>query len=104
MATFFEMMMLVCFGAAWPASIYKSWKSRSTGAKSLLFLIIVEVGYICGMLFKITGQMNYVFFLYLMNFCMVLTDILLYIRNHKLQKSAQQADNQVETAQVISAE
>ena len=90
MTTFFEMMMLVCFGAAWPASIYKSWKSRSTGGKSLVFLIIVEVGYISGMLFKITGQMNYVFFLYLMNFCMVFTDIMLYARNSKLQKLAQQ--------------
>jgi hypothetical protein len=40
--------MLVCFGAAWPASIYRSWTSRTVAGKSLVFLIIVFAGYIAG--------------------------------------------------------
>ena len=44
--------MLICFGAAWPFSIYKSLKSKSTAGKSLIFLIVVEVGYIAGIIHK----------------------------------------------------
>jgi hypothetical protein len=31
----FEIAMLVCFGAAWPVSIYKSLKTRAVAGKSL---------------------------------------------------------------------
>ena len=30
----FEIIMLACFGAAWPASIYKSYKSRRIPEKA----------------------------------------------------------------------
>jgi hypothetical protein len=42
----FEMIMLVCFGAAWPFSIIKSYKSRDNNGKSVVFLFIVVIGYI----------------------------------------------------------
>lgn len=82
----FEFMMLVCFGFAWPASIYKSWKSKSTGGKSLSFLIIIELGYVAGILYKLTGSYNYVFFVYVANAVMVMTDIVLYFRNLAIEK------------------
>jgi hypothetical protein len=41
----FEAFMRVCFGAAWPFSIYKSYKSRINKGKSLGFLIVVIIGY-----------------------------------------------------------
>ncbi len=44
----FEIIMLICFGLAWPLSIYKSATSRQVGSRSLAFLIALLVGYIAG--------------------------------------------------------
>jgi hypothetical protein len=73
--------MLVCFGAAWPFSIYKSATTREVGSKSLLFLCVIFVGYVAGILHKVTTRPDYVIALYALNGAMVLTDILLYLRN-----------------------
>jgi len=80
----FEAIMLICFGLAWPLSIYRSWKSRSTAGKSLSFLIVVMVGYASGITHKILFSMDNVIYLYLANAIMVFADILLYLRNKKL--------------------
>ena len=77
----FEVLMLICFGAAWPFSIYRSYVSRSTEGKSAVFLIVVLVGYIAGMLNKIFYHYDNVFYLYLLNFIMVSVDFMLYLRN-----------------------
>jgi hypothetical protein len=79
----FEAIMLLCFGAAWPFSIYKSYTSRSVQGKSAFFLVIVLLGYVAGMLHKIIYQYDMVFYLYLLNFIMVSTDFLLYLRNSR---------------------
>jgi len=84
----FEIGMLVCFGAAWPASIYKSYKSRSTKGKSILFLMILFVGYIFGILHKLVYRFDYVIFLYILNSLMVFTDVVLYFRNKRIEKKA----------------
>lgn len=82
----FEILMLLCFGAAWPFSIYKSYKSKSVAGKSPIFLAILLVGYICGILHKILYAYDVVVYLYALNFIMVSTDFLLYIRNVKLME------------------
>ena len=81
MSSIFEVVMLVCFGAAWPVSICKSYQSRTTAGKSVVFLVIVEIGYIAGICFKLTGTLDYVIALYVLNAGMVLVDIGLYRRN-----------------------
>jgi len=81
----FEIIMLLCFGFAWPFSIYKSYKSRSVEGKSLLFLVIVFVGYISGILHKINYNFDNVIYLYILNAIMVGIDILLYMRNKGLK-------------------
>ena len=81
----FEVIMLLCFGAAWPFSIYKSYKSRHTGGKSLIFLYIVVIGYAAGIAHKILHSHDVVIYLYIFNCVMVLTDILVYYRNCALQ-------------------
>ncbi|MGI6153855.1 MAG: hypothetical protein ACOYJB_08530 [Christensenellaceae bacterium] len=80
----FEICMLLCFAAAWPVSIYKSYKSRTAKGKSVVFLIILLVGYVMGMLHKVFYNFDYVIIMYAINFCLVFTDIMLYIRNRKL--------------------
>lgn len=82
----FEIIMLLCFGAAWPVSIYKSYTSRRNTGKSLFFLYIIIVGYIAGILHKLVFSYNAVIFLYILNLVMVTTDIFLYYRNKGLEK------------------
>ena len=81
-----EMTMLICFGAAWPLSIYKSYTSKSTAGKSVFFLIIIMIGYIAGILNKLLYNYDFVIYLYLLNLCMVFIDTMLYFRNSKALK------------------
>ncbi len=77
----FEIIMLVCFGAAWPVSIYKSLRTREVAGKSLPFLVIILVGYAAGILHKIVYHYDLVIFLYALNALMVSADIAIYLRN-----------------------
>ena len=81
----FEAGMVICFGLAWPANIYKSIKSRSTKGKSVLFLIIVILGYIFGITHKILYSRDIVMVLYIINLLMVLVDLALYFWNKKYE-------------------
>jgi len=89
----FEIIMLVCFGLAWPFSIYKSWKTREIGSKSFVFLLALFLGYVAGILHKIFFDLDGVIFLYALNGLMVLTDMTLYLRNrlYHIRKSAEAA-------------
>lgn len=82
----FEILMLISFGAAWPASIFRSYKARTAKGKSLMFLFIIEFGYICGIINKILYSPDYVMYLYVLNFMMVFCDVILYFRNMSLDK------------------
>ncbi|MBZ9685833.1 hypothetical protein G9F72_005675 [Clostridium estertheticum] len=65
--------------------MYKSIKSRSTKGKSAMFLIIVIVGYIFGIIHKILYSRDIIMILYLINFLMVLVDLILYYKNKKYE-------------------
>jgi uncharacterized membrane protein YbjE (DUF340 family) len=82
----FEVIMLVCFGSAWPASIYKSYTSRTSQGKSIVFLFIVFVGYIAGILHKVFYNPDWVVSLYALNGLMILVDIALSLRNQELDR------------------
>lgn len=82
----FEIVMLVCFGAAWPASIYKSYTSGSNEGKSLIFLVIVLAGYMAGIIHKLRFSPDFVILLYGLNALLVALDILLYVRNSAYRK------------------
>ncbi len=78
---FFEAGMLLCFGASWPAAVMKTYRTKNVGGKSLLFLSLILIGYICGMINKILNfGYNYVFWLYVLNFALVFCDFVLYFR------------------------
>jgi hypothetical protein len=82
----FEIAMLLCFGFAWPFSIIKSWKSRTTKGKSLTFLLIVIAGYTAGILHKIFYNYDIVVWFYVANMTMVAADTVLYYRNWRLSR------------------
>ena len=84
----FEIMMLLCFGFAWPFSIYKSYKSRTNSGKSVVFLYIVLAGYAAGVMHKIFYNFDLVIILYAVNGFMVFADILLYYRNKHLSRNS----------------
>jgi hypothetical protein len=91
-----EIVMILCFGASWPFNVAKSFRARTARGKSLLFLLLIEVGYIAGIAAKLTnpvymaafGEKWYVLFFYVLNFTMVGVDVVLYFRNKRLDKMA----------------
>ena len=89
MAEFFELMMIILFGASWPLNVLKSYKARTTKGKSLGFLYLIFFGYIAGIISKFVNndymthihEKWYVLFFYVLNFVMVGADLILYYRN-----------------------
>ncbi|MFA4858549.1 MAG: hypothetical protein WC901_04145 [Candidatus Margulisiibacteriota bacterium] len=81
----FEAGMLICFGASWPISIYKSYKARSNAGKSFLFLAIVFSGYLLGITHKILYNFDAVFWLYLINCLLMMVDMGVYVRNMRIK-------------------
>lgn len=82
----FEIIMLVCFGVAWPVSIYKSLTSKTTKGKSVIFLIIIFFGYISGIIHKILYDLNIVIIFYIINCLMVAIDIIIFVINFYYEK------------------
>lgn len=80
-----EAGMLVCFGVSWPFNIAKSLRSRTAKGKSVIYEILVVVGYFFGLAAKIIlGDVNYVMIFYIVDILMVTTDIILTFRNRRL--------------------
>jgi hypothetical protein len=76
--SYFEMMMLVCFGISWPLSIQRSIQTKVVRGKSVGFMSVVAVGYVFGILHKYYHMRDWVMILYIFNLLLVLTDIYLY--------------------------
>ena len=97
MAEILEIVMVLCFGASWPFNVYRSYKARTARGKSLLFLLLIEVGYVAGIASKFMnpsymaglGEKWYVLFFYFLNFVMVGADLVLYVRNKRLDRMAE---------------
>lgn len=87
MVTVCESIMLICFGVSWPISVYKSFTSKTTKGKSLLFTLAIILGYIAGIAGKIIGgNVNYVLALYIVNLVFVSIDLALYFINKRRER------------------
>lgn len=82
----FEIGMLICFGFSWPVNISKAWNARTTANQSLLFLIVVDLGYACGITHKILYNKDLALVFYILNFTMVFINICIFLRNKVLDK------------------
>ena len=60
---------------------------KQTNITTSKMLVIVEIGYIAGICFKLTGTLDYVIALYVLNAGMVLIDIGLYRRNTLIMRA-----------------
>jgi hypothetical protein len=85
----FEIIMLVCFGAAWPLSIYRSWTSGRTNGKSVGFLLVILVGYAAGIANKLFYHFDGVVYLYALNMVMVSIDTAIWFRNRRREKAGE---------------
>lgn len=89
----FEAVMLVCFGFSWPLNVRKTYKARTAKGTSLAFIILIITGYVAGITAKfLNHQINYVLAVYFLNLAIVLTNVLVYIRNVALDKKAEKTE------------
>ena len=76
----FEAIMLICFGASWPAAVYKTYTTKNVESKSLLFMSLIILGYLAGMAHKFLNSYDFVFWLYVANLALVTCDLVLYFK------------------------
>ncbi len=92
-----ETIMLLCFALAWPFSIMKSWRARTTKGKSIGFLAVILTGYVAGIskVLISEGFGGFLLIPYTFNFALVFTDTLLYFRNKAIDRKNElkQAEN-----------
>ncbi len=88
-ASVLEAIMIAAFGFSWPNNIITSLKNKSTKGKSLLFLLLIDFGYVCGIAGKIVNwnpSKWWVFAIYILNFVMVSIDLCLYFYYRSREK------------------
>ena len=96
-AKILEATMLIMFGISWPFNLIKSIKTRSTKGKSLLFLVLIDLGYVAGITSKFFSETFvwstdwWVFMIYVINFTFVTADLIMYFINSKREKELQTA-------------
>ncbi len=101
MAEILEITMIVSFGISWPMNVMKSYRARTTKGKSLAFLLLIFFGYIAGIASKLVNEAYmasfaskwYVLIFYCLNLIMVGIDLLLYVRNARLDKKRETIEN-----------
>ena len=87
-----EAIMIILFGISWPFNLAKSIRSKTTKGKSLLFLILIDVGYIAGLTSKFFSETFvwatdwWIFVVYAINFTLVSADLLVYSINRTREK------------------
>ncbi len=76
----FEALMLLSFAASWPFSIIKALRTHIVAGKSPLFMSIIEMGYVFGIVYKLTlpGGPDWRILLYILNLIIIGTDLVLY--------------------------
>ena len=98
-STICEIIMVALFGASWPFNIIRAYKARTTKGTSIWFTLLILVGYVMGIVSKITaavahgaGYWNFLkifaFVFYCINLCMLTIALLIYFRNKKLDEKA----------------
>ena len=98
-----EALMIICFGLSWPISIRKSWFARTAKGKSVFFVVFIVIGYIFGIIRKFilinqaesAASLGFLFYFalafYFINVIEITIDILLWVRNTRLDKAAERA-------------
>ncbi len=78
--SYYEILMLVCFGISWPVAVIKTYQTKTVKGKSFLFLFLILLGYIFGTIHKIRYNLDFVIWLYIFNGILVLADMVLWFK------------------------
>ena len=81
---FLEGTTIACFGVSWPFAIYRTWRAKRIEGKSLVFLIIVFIGYLIGIASKFAKasageRLEWIVVFYAINAVLVGIDLCLYL-------------------------
>lgn len=80
--------MLVCFGLSWPLNAYKAYKAGTAAGTSWQFIALITIGYLAGIAAKlVSGQVNWVLAVYLLNLVFLGANWWVYFRNVSLDRS-----------------
>ena len=80
-----EAAMLVCFGLSWPTNAYKNYQARTAAGTSWQFIMLITVGYFAGIAAKVvSGSINWVLAIYILNLVFLAANWAVYFRNRKL--------------------
>ena len=90
---FCEIAMLCLFGCSWPFNIAKALRTRTAKGKSVVFEVLVIVGYLIGLFGKLyayrqTGTLAYSVWFYIADILMVSVDLVLYCVNARRDRLA----------------
>lgn len=91
-AKILEAVMIVLFGISWPFNLAKSIRTKTTKGKSLLFLVLIDLGYIAGLTSKFFSKTFewstdwWIFVIYSINFVLVSADLIVYFINRSREK------------------
>ena len=79
-----EFAMLFAFGFSWPFAIVRTYRAKRVDGKSPAFMIIVLVGYACGIAAQpVEGTKLWLCWIYLVDMALVSTDLTLYFHYSK---------------------
>jgi hypothetical protein len=87
----FELLFFVFIACAWPISIARMIRRKSTKGKSLLFSGIVLLGYAFGIVHKYLYDLDPVVYVYYLNAALVLADTVVFLhirRRYETEASA----------------
>ena len=85
MAELLEAGMLICFGLSWPLNAYKAYHAGTAKGTSWQFIALISLGYVLGVSAKlVSGTINWVLVVYLINIVCLGANWLVYFRNSKL--------------------
>ena len=87
---FFEALTIFCFGLSWPMSVIKNIRAKTARSMSLPFTLLIITGYISGITAKIiSGRINFVLTIYLINLAIVSINVIVYFINRRYDRLAE---------------
>ena len=75
----YELFFFIFIACAWPISIMRMLRNKSTKGKSLFFSGIVLLGYAFGIIHKILYSPDLVILIYFLDFALVAADIIVFL-------------------------
>ena len=74
----FELLFIVFIACAWPISIIRMIRNKSTKGKSIIFSAILLLGYVFGISHKVIHSLDWVLAVYFLNVLLISADTVVY--------------------------